>query len=369
MASSAHVSAGGGTAVAPQRRRRPRRWAVAGVAAAVTGYLLVDVATGSSGSAEPAPEAIATGTAAVEKRTLAQRLTLDGALTYVGDAQLVAGRAGTITELPQAGATVRVGQVLWRVDDVPVPLLAGRLPQWRRLVAGMSDGPDVEQLEENLTRLGHAPAGGMTVDEKFTSATAAAVKRWQKSLGHSQTGFVEPGAVVFYPSDVRVTEQLAALGAQAAPGSPVLKVSQTRRVVTVKLDARRQEFVKVGAEVDVVLPDDRTVRAKVSRIGTVASQEAEGTPTVDVTVDFAADAKVPTLDQAPVDVLVDVQSRTGLAVPVKALLALSEGGYAVETAADGQRRLVPVETGMFADGYVEISGQDVREGMTVTVPR
>ena len=55
--------------------------------------------------------------------------------------------------------------------------------------------------------------------------------------------------------------------------------------------------------------------------------------------------------------------------PVSALLALVEGGYAVEVIeADSSVRLTAVETGMFADGLVEISGEGLSEGMNVVVP-
>ena len=57
-----------------------------------------------------------------------------------------------------------------------------------------------------------------------------------------------------------------------------------------------------------------------------------------------------------------------LAVPVEALLALAEGGYAVELAHDdGTTSLVAVELGAFADGWVEVTG-DVAEGDEVVVP-
>ena len=55
-----------------------------------------------------------------------------------------------------------------------------------------------------------------------------------------------------------------------------------------------------------------------------------------------------------------------LAVPVNALVARRGGGYGVELA--GSHRIVPVEAGLFADGYVEVSGGGIREGTRVVVP-
>jgi multidrug efflux pump subunit AcrA (membrane-fusion protein) len=58
-----------------------------------------------------------------------------------------------------------------------------------------------------------------------------------------------------------------------------------------------------------------------------------------------------------------------LAVPVDALLALAEGGYAVEVVnADGSTRLVRVEPGMYADTFVQITARGLKEGMKVVVP-
>ena len=45
-----------------------------------------------------------------------------------------------------------------------------------------------------------------------------------------------------------------------------------------------------------------------------------------------------------------------LTVPVAALLALAEGGYGVEVVDGDASRLVAVETGLFADGRVEVTG-------------
>lgn len=49
-------------------------------------------------------------------------------------------------------------------------------------------------------------------------------------------------------------------------------------------------------------------------------------------------------------------------MPVGALLAVLEGGYAVQIAGGP---VVPVRTGLFADGLVEVTGPAIAEGVTV----
>ena len=80
-------------------------------------------------------------------------------------------------------------------------------------------------------------------------------------------------------------------------------------------------------------------------------------------------AKRDGLDGAPVVVSLERARAKGvLAVPVEALLALRGGGVAVEVVGtDGERTLTAVEAGSFADGYVEIEGKGVAEGLTVVV--
>ena len=80
----------------------------------------------------------------------------------------------------------------------------------------------------------------------------------------------------------------------------------------------------------------------------------DGTPTVELVVSLDDPKATGRLDQAPVTASITTEVRKGvLAVPVNALLALAEGGYAVEVERDGRRELVGVDTGLFADGQVE----------------
>ena len=69
------------------------------------------------------------------------------------------------------------------------------------------------------------------------------------------------------------------------------------------------------------------------------------------------------IDGSSIQVAFTAEVRKGvLTVPVGALLALREGGYCLQLP-DG--RLIAVQTGLFAGGDVEVSGDGVQEGMTV----
>ena len=100
------------------------------------------------------------------------------------------------------------------------------------------------------------------------------------------------------------------------------------------------DILEVGAAVDVEMPDGSTSAGTVVDIDSVA-QTLEGAtePTVEVTVELAEDATAGNLDGAEVTVSVVRQTRPDvLSVPVDALLALREGGYALELVDDGWRQ-------------------------------
>jgi membrane fusion protein, multidrug efflux system len=75
------------------------------------------------------------------------------------------------------------------------------------------------------------------------------------------------------------------------------------------------------------------------------------------------------LDDATVQVAFTAAQRENvLTVPIAALLALADGGYGVQVTDGGSSRIVAVQTGMFAGGRVEISGEGIAEGTIVGVP-
>jgi peptidoglycan hydrolase-like protein with peptidoglycan-binding domain len=285
---------------------------------------------------------------------------------------------GVLTALPDEAATVSRGQTLYRVDNKPVTLLYGTLPLYRTLADGVDDGPDVKQLEQNLDALGYGE--GLTVDDHFTSATTDAVKAWQADRGLEETGRVDATQVVFVGHAVRVGEHKASVGDQVKPGTPVAAMAATTRVATVDLAADSASIAQVGDKADIELPSGRTVKGTITEVGKVAttpsptsggSGGSSDEATIPVTIRVDQPRQTGDLDQAPVKVdFVKERKRNVLAVPVTALVALAEGGYAVEVSdpTTNTTHLVKVTTGLFAGGQVEVTGAGLRQGQRVVVP-
>ncbi|WHT20619.1 peptidoglycan-binding protein [Crossiella sp. CA-258035] len=356
-------------------RRPRRRWpyvvltAATVTAVGVTGVLVLghnEDAKADKGNQQPQSK-----TSKVVRTTLQEHEELSGKLGYSGKFDVTAnGGGGVVTWLPKPGDQLGRGDAVYQVNDKPVPLLFGDKPFWRKLESGVDKGSDVRQLEQNLRALGYT---GFTVDEKFDAKTAAAVKKWQKKLGLEQTGSVDPAAVVLQPGAFRVSTVDAALGMPAQ--GKVLAGTGTTRTVTVEVPVEKQSLAKEGAEVEVTLPGGKSTKGKVTSVGTVAEKSAEesgpsaGKTVVKAEVELVEPDAAGKLDAAPVRVgFTSRRKEDVLTVPVGALLALAEGGYAVEVVqADGSGKLVAVELGMFAKGKVEVSGSGLSEGATVKV--
>jgi peptidoglycan hydrolase-like protein with peptidoglycan-binding domain len=321
-------------------------------------------------------------TAEVTRTTLVETKTVTGTLGYGDPVPVDAVGEGTLTWIAAIGSTVERGKPLFKIDQVPVVALYGAVPLYRTLREAVV-GVDVKQLEENLSRLGYK---GFTVDDTFTAGTAAAVRSWQATLGLVVTGAIEPGQAVFTPGPVRVAAHAARVGAtagRAEGGATVLSYTGTTRLVTVDLKVADQALAAEGGKVTVTIPDGKRVKGSITKVGTVAAAPegaTEGPPgdgaavaadaRIAVTVGIADQAALGRLEAAPVDVDFVSQEREGvLTVPVAALLALPEGGYGVEVVEGSTTRIVAVETGLFAAGRVEITGDGIIEGMRVGMPK
>jgi putative peptidoglycan binding protein len=315
----------------------------------------------------------------------------------------------TFTWLPNTGAIIRQDRAVYSVSNEPVPLLYGSIAAYRAFYVGMSDGADVAQLTRDLIALGDG--AGLHPSEHYSTATATAVKRWQRTLGLPATGEIPLGQVIFEPGPIRVTSVAASVGSSigggggastggaggGGGGATVLTATSAAPVVAVQLDVTDEYLVKRGDAVSVVLPNGTsTVPGRIQTVGNVAICPGGGatglgsatgggtadqspcassgsgtssTPTVTVTIRLRRTPPGAKLDQAPVNV--NITSRTAkniLAVPVNALLALQGGGYGVDVVTARSSHLVGVTTGLYSNTLVQVSGTGIAAGMRVQVP-
>jgi hypothetical protein len=368
------------------RTVRRRTWALVAaivlVAASTGSVVAISVAGDASAAASDPPP----NTAPVQKGTLSDTISEYGTLTYRaqpdGSRYSVINQArGTYTALPSAGDTVSCGDVLYRVDDRPVLLLCGATPAYRSLSSGVS-GPDVAELNANLVRLGYATSAQLDpFASTFTSETVSALAKLQWKVHEDQTGLLDLGQVVFLPEPLRIAAVSGVIGGSAQPGAPVVSATSNTPEVHVSLDPAEQDAVKKGDHARITLPNRTSVTGRVTRIGTVAQAPAGqdgaasgGSPaaaTIPLYLSLDQPDKARGLDQASVRVeIVTVGVKDVLSVPVTAIVATSDTGYAVEVVhADGRRALVTVSLGLFdhSDGRVQVEG-NVHEGDRVVVP-
>ncbi|MFI0502359.1 peptidoglycan-binding protein [Streptomyces albogriseolus] len=354
---------------------------------------------------------------------------MQGMLGYDSPRTIRGAGGGRVTWLPNRGATVERGRQLYRVDERPAVIFYGSTPLYRRLDTPGTVGRDIRVVADNLRALGYdigaQPAPGTVVQQQasagapapvttgsgqeettppagsssapddgagqatdaspegapspgpsqstvgegdgvLTTSLMSAIKRWQKTVGMDRTGILDLSDVVVTKSAVRVSDVLAQTGDEAS--GDLMTVTATTKSVTVPVESLDMGSITSGQRVTVVLPDRTTVPGRVAAISTVVQGEqgqsdGTGQTKTNVTVSLDDPRSAENIDSAPVQARFQGESKKGvLAVPVGALLALREGGYAVRLSGG---RLVPVDTGMFAQGLVEISGQGVNEGMKV----
>jgi peptidoglycan hydrolase-like protein with peptidoglycan-binding domain len=361
----------------PHGRRRRSAWlAGAGVLLVLGAAVGVWVSARSDDTAPAAAGVVAT--ARVERGTLSATESWDGTVEYGAPFTVNSGAAGTVTRLLGQGERVGRGDELYRVDERPVTLLVGGVPMYRDLTVGDS-GADVRQLETNLVKLSY---DGFVTDSAFTASTAEAVRAWQRRIGVEPTGSVARGAVIFAPTGGRVDAVHVRVGSAVSPGAPILDLTGTDRIAALEAELDDRDRFDIGARATVVLTDGDEIKGRVRAVrvvraapGGAAGESGEGPGGGETDAESVLDVEVAIpkvrdgLVGAPVEVDVAIGERADiLVVPVTALLALAEGGYGLEVVRDdGTTRIVRVDTGLFADGKVQVSGAGIAEGTVVGV--
>jgi len=402
-------------------RHGKRRLKIGAVALAGVTATALGVTVWQDGHTKPsttAADSARVGTATVTKTDLSDNQTLSGTLGYGKAAPVKGTRSGLVTWLPAPGTTVARGRTLYKVDNVPVPVFYGGTPLYRTLNARGTTGPDARVIADNLKKLGYDigvqpgtgtwvtqhpatadPPGTGTSDKAdataapsasaaptptptptatsvevkegdgvLTADLMAAIRRWQTHVGMPATGVLGIGDVSVQTGAVRVGTVQAQSGDDAT--GDLMTVSSTTKKVSIPVDAAQVGTMSQGDRVTVTLPDNSTARGTIDVVGsTAATDNSQGDTSgsapaqLTVTVSVPDTGAVRKLTSAPVQVAFTSETHKGvLAVPVGALLALSEGGYAVQLPGG---RLIAVKTGMFAKGLVEVTGTGLTTGLKV----
>lgn len=297
--------------------------------------------------------------------------TVTGTLKFSGSRSIQANSDGTVTALPEPGSVLTRGDRLYSIDDVPSFLLSGALPAWRDFASGMEDGPDVKQLEQNLRDLGHFTE---EPDDRFTWATTEAIMKWQEANGQSRTGTLPLGSVVFVSGDLRVGEISSGVGTRVAPGADLYGATATTQVVEANVKLADQQLAVLDTPVTVRLPGGESATGRIASVGTpteIDGANGQKQTVIPIVVSLDDPAQAAVFQQASVSVSIPSEKREGvLSVPVGALIAITPQQFGVEIlGSDGLTTKVPVTTGLFAGGRVEISGDDIEAGQRVVVPQ
>jgi len=296
-------------------------------------------------------------TAVVARKDFLEETEVDGTLGFGNIEDLPNLASGVITWLPEPGTFVGFGDILYEIDGRPVLLFEGERPMHRSLSTKSSDGPDVFQLETLLSDLEYADDGNLTVDTSFTDKTAEAIERWEVDLGLEESGQIALGTIVYMSVGFRISSVNGSVGQQVNGGS-ILSYSSTDRLVTVLLDTGLTGLLEEDQVVKVELPDDSIVEGTVTFVASTVTTEGGGQQQTSYReVEIVLTGQGGGFDESPVTVRVEeILESDATVVPIAALLALAEGGYAVEVMIDGEPTLTGISLGTFHNNEVAITG-------------
>ncbi|MFD2792661.1 hypothetical protein ACFS27_03775 [Promicromonospora vindobonensis] len=252
---------------------------------------------------------------------------------------------------------------------------------------GQADGDDASAAPDR---------GGL---EKALSEAATTLDEAEQDLAIAQAEHISPSDVVILDVPrLRVEAVPVRVGDPA--GGEILRWTGTGVHVEATITRSQQASLSGGDAVRITLPNGDGVEGVIASTdsggrpdkeagaaggadggaaeggaaeGGAAEGGVPGSDTVVVRIDAESQSAISELVGAAVRVEVTTASVVDvLVVPVTALVALAEGGYAVEKvvpgAPAGSGTLVPVEVGLVAEARVEVKSSQLREGDEVLVP-
>lgn len=271
---------------------------------------------------------------------------------------------GVVTKTHPTGTTVQHGEPLIWVGNRPVHLAEGDTPMYRTLTFQRGadkkymNGEDVRQLQEFLIAAGFDDKERLEADGIFGIGTKRAVKAWQKENGLEQTGSIDRSQLMFHPTDLRIESE-----PQIGANFNELTVTGAEQKVTASFDTKSRGFLSEGATVSLDMGDAGIIDGTITEVESKVSQEGSRS----LSVSIRPNSPIPSdVERVTITVTREVASDV-LLIPVRAILALAGGGYAVELDGPSGPTLTRVELGEVVDDVAEISGE-FAEGDDVVIP-
>ncbi|WP_431883031.1 peptidoglycan-binding protein [Micromonospora gifhornensis] len=290
-------------------------------------------------------------------RSLSLQVTLDQPVVLVATNAL----AGIVTSVEVRRQT-KDGDVLYRVDTVPVRAVSGSVPFYRDLSVG-ARGDDVAQLQRALRKLGHFSG---TVTGRFEWSTSVAVRAWQRALEVPVTGRVGFGEVVAIPrlpGPVRLGDSIVR-GGRVSGGEPAAHAPSGKLEAYLVVAQGQAAQIPPGSAVQVA-PGELDWPAVVGEVRPTSDGHVRLELTAPDGGPVCADEcdKLPAAEQAALPATVTiVPAVTGSAVPVAAVHTDAQGAAFVRMASGHQR---PVTVLGSADGVSVVRGLSVGEQVVV----
>jgi Putative peptidoglycan binding domain len=392
---------------------RCRPLAVGLAVVALAGGMALGAVAVSHRHPQSAPPRPVLSTTTVVRTDLTTTATYNATVGFDALRTVTGTGSGTITRVPKVGSVVRRGQPLYWVDDQPVVVFYGMTPLFRTLgppdsstaqvslqsaQAGLLGaqqvlttaenqkkppasaatlaqdqaavaqaqnavdtaqtaldqasappaGQDVTIVAANLAALGYLPASAADMST-WTYALTQAVKDFQQSAGMAATGTLAPSQVAVVPGPARIGAVTASVGDPAS--SPVLSLTRTTKLITF---TTASGGLHAGEALTMSTAGGASLNGRIVALAPAGSE---------FQVQAQADDPGALPDAGSVSVTVTTASHRGvLAVPVEALVALADGGYALQTPGG---LLLPVSIGPIVNDQAEVSGPGVHVGLQV----
>jgi len=295
---------------------------VAVLSAAVGWYGGQRIKSPAEVAAETEPPPASLITVPVEERSLTTSVVIRGQVEFEDAAEIPVNPSPTgatiITQVHKApGDDLNEGDAVIEVAGRPLFVMEGELPVFRSLGPGV-EGPDVQQLEEALVRLGYSPGA---VDEVYDNGTEEAVVAFYRAAG--------------YRPDEPTTEEVdqLELGRQRVrlAGESLRSARSTADVGDLPESVRLELNMSVE-QAEHQLDDAKRLQGE---LVTAATGERDTTAAAEVTALEAADTATARLNQA----LAGVHPDTGLdptddeIATLRSVDEVADGAWTTATAA------------------------------------